>query len=78
MSQGRMPQVGLGRRKAQQLRVGLRGAGYEECGAVPDEDQPAPVLVHEHVKLHIGPAGCPPGRIVRETIPADQARTVQK
>ena len=31
-------EVGL-RRKAQQLRVSLRGAGYEECGAVPDEDQ---------------------------------------
>ena len=33
-------QVGLKRRrKAQQLRVSLRGAGYEECGAVPDENQ---------------------------------------
>ena len=51
-------QVGLKRRrKAQQLRVSLRGAGYEECGAVPDEDQPAAQLVWEHVKLHIGPAG---------------------
>ena len=38
-------------------------AGYEECGAVPDEDQAAR-LVREHVKLHIGPEGA--GRIVRD------------
>ena len=60
----------LRRRKAQQLRVSLRGAGYEECGgAVPDEDQEqaaaAPGLVRDHVNLHIGPAGAQVGYSMR-------------
>ena len=49
----------------------MRGAGYEECGALPDEDQAA-LLVREHVKLNIGPAGAD-STGAGKTIVADRA-----